>query len=53
MVALRISNAIAVTMMFIAGYAFGRLAGYHPLWTGGAMVILGAILVAITIALGG
>jgi VIT1/CCC1 family predicted Fe2+/Mn2+ transporter len=53
MIALRISNVIAVTMMFGTGYAFGRLAGYHPLWTGGAMVILGAILVAITITLGG
>jgi len=53
MLALRISNAIAVAMMFAAGYAFGRLSGYQPLWTGGAMVILGAVLVAMTIALGG
>jgi len=53
MLALRISNAIAVAMMFACGYAFGRLAGYRPLVTGGAMILLGAALVALTIALGG
>ena len=52
-VALRISNMIAVAMMFGLGYAFGRLTGYGPLFTGGAMVILGAALVTLTIALGG
>jgi hypothetical protein len=51
--ALRISNAIAVTMMFVAGYAFGRLAGYRPWVTAGLMVLLGCFLVALTIALGG
>jgi hypothetical protein len=39
--------------MFLAGFAFGRLSGYHPVVTGSAMVVLGAILVALTIALGG
>jgi hypothetical protein len=53
MTALRISNAIAVAMMFVLGYAFGRLADYRPLLTGGAMVLLGAALVTLTIALGG
>ena len=53
MTALRISNAIAVAMMFVLGYAFGRLTGHRPLLTGGAMVLLGAVLVAMTIALGG
>src|SRR5687768_5178661 len=52
-VALRLSNGIAVLLMFIAGYAFGRLAGYKPLVTAGSMVLLGALLVAVTIALGG
>ena len=51
--ALRVSNAIAVVMMFLAGYAFGRVAGYRPLVTGGSMVLLGSLLVALTIALGG
>jgi VIT1/CCC1 family predicted Fe2+/Mn2+ transporter len=52
-VALRISNGIAVFLMFVAGYAFGQLAGYRPLVTAGSMVLLGALLVALTIALGG
>ena len=51
--ALRISNAIAVSMMLITGYAFGRLAGYRPWLTAGSMVLLGCLLVALTIALGG
>ena len=51
--ALRISNAIAVVLLFTAGYAFGRLTGRHPVWVGSATVVLGVILVGITIALGG
>jgi hypothetical protein len=51
--ALRVSNAIAVALLFAAGYAFGRLTGRHPFWMGSAMVVLGSILVGITIALGG
>jgi len=51
--ALRISNAIAVLMMLVAGYAFGRLAGYRPWLTAGSMVLLGCFLVAVAIALGG
>jgi VIT1/CCC1 family predicted Fe2+/Mn2+ transporter len=53
MIALRISNLIAISMLFGTGYAFGRLAGYQPLLVAGAMVVLGCLLVAITIALGG
>jgi hypothetical protein len=51
--ALRVSNAIAVVLLFGAGHAFGRLTGRRPIWAGSAMVVLGSILVAITIALGG
>jgi hypothetical protein len=51
--ALRVSNAIAVVLLFAAGYAFGRLTGRRPVWAGSAMVVLGSILVGITIALGG
>lgn len=51
--ALRVSNAIAIVMMFTTGYSYGRLTGYHPLGVGIAMVILGAIVVSATIALGG
>jgi len=51
--ALRISNAIAVTLLFVVGYAFGRVTGSRPWVTGIALVILGAALVAMTMALGG
>jgi Ca2+/H+ antiporter len=51
--ALRVSNAIAVFLLFVAGYAFGRITGRSPAWVGAAMIVLGSILVGITIALGG
>ena len=51
--ALRISNAVAVAMLFLCGHAFGRLTRYHPWGTGVAMVLLGSALVAMTIVLGG
>lgn len=51
--ALRVSNAIAVTLMFLTGYAFGRVAEYHPWLSGFVMVFFGAALVAMTMALGG
>jgi hypothetical protein len=51
--ALRVSNAVAVLSLFVAGYAFGRIVGRGPLVTGIVMVVLGAVLVAITMALGG
>jgi len=51
--AMRLSNTIAVVLLFLAGYAFGRVAEYRPWLTGLAMVVLGSVLVAITMALGG
>jgi len=51
--ALRISNGVAIAMLFIAGYSLGRYANYHPLRLGLIMVFIGMILVALTIALGG
>ena len=51
--ALRVSNAIAIVLLFLTGYAFGRVAQYRPWLTGLAMIVLGSALVAITIALGG
>ena len=51
--ALRVSNAIAVVLLFATGYAYARHTGYHPFRVGGAMVVLGSILVGITIGLGG
>jgi len=51
--ALRISNAIAVLLLFLLGHEFGRHAGLRPWRTGLVMVLLGSVLVAATIALGG
>jgi hypothetical protein len=51
--ALRVSNGIAVTMLFIAGYGYGRCVGRSPWAIAAAMVLLGMALVGLTIALGG
>jgi hypothetical protein len=51
--ALRVSNGIALAMLFIAGRSFGKASGLHPRRVGLAMTVLGSVLVAITIALGG
>ena len=51
--ALRISDGIAILLLFVTGYSFGRHIGRHTVWTGIAMVFIGAALVALTIALGG
>ena len=51
--ALRVSNGIAVAMLFGCGYAVGRMTRYHPWAMGLGMVILGAFLVSMTMALGG
>jgi VIT1/CCC1 family predicted Fe2+/Mn2+ transporter len=51
--ALRLSNAVAIVLLFITGYAYGRVAEYRPWLTGLAMVVIGSVLVGLTIALGG
>jgi VIT1/CCC1 family predicted Fe2+/Mn2+ transporter len=51
--ALRISNGIAIGMLFITGYAFGRYAGFRPWGMGFAMVVSATALVGMTMALGG
>ena len=51
--AMRVSNGIAVVLLFVTGWAFGRLVEYRPWLTGIAMVVLGGALVALTMALGG
>jgi VIT1/CCC1 family predicted Fe2+/Mn2+ transporter len=51
--ALRTSHAIAIAMLLVCGYAFGRCAGL-PAWpTGLSMVAIGGCLAGIAIALGG
>jgi VIT1/CCC1 family predicted Fe2+/Mn2+ transporter len=51
--AMRLSNAVAMVMLFLTGYVYGRIIGHRPWVRGVFMVVLGSILVAITIALGG
>jgi VIT1/CCC1 family predicted Fe2+/Mn2+ transporter len=51
--ALRVSNAAAVGMLFLAGTEYGRAIDLSPWLVGACMVLLGASLVALTIALGG
>jgi VIT family protein len=52
-VALRASNAVAIVMMFMAGYWLAQHSGHHPWRTGASVVLLGVVLVGIAIALGG
>ena len=51
--ALRVSNAIAVALLFVAGYSYGRITARRPVVAGIVMVVFGASLVGLTIALGG
>ena len=50
--ALRLSNMVAVGMLFLTGFIFGRQVG-RPWRAGFVMVIIGSTLVAIAMALGG
>ena len=52
-VAVRLSNLVAIVMLFAVGYTLAKHAGFSPWWTGLGFVALGVVLVAITIALGG
>lgn len=52
-VALRLSNLVALVMLFITGSWLARHGGHSPLRAGLAMMLLGVVLVGITIALGG
>jgi hypothetical protein len=51
--AMRVSNAVAITLLFLTGWAFGRVVEYRPWITGLCMVVLGSVLVTVTMALGG
>ena len=51
--ALRVSNTIAIVMLFLTGYAYGTITGRHPWLVGFGMVVVGSILVGMTMALGG
>jgi hypothetical protein len=51
--ALRTSNGIAIAMLFLAGYAYGKRVERGSWLTGAFMVVLGSVLVGLTMALGG
>ena len=51
--ALRVSNVVAITMLFGAGCLLAGYAGMRRIRTGLTMVGIGAVLVALTIVLGG
>ena len=51
--ALKISNLIALILLFILGYRWGHFAMVKPLRPALGMVLIGVTLILITIALGG
>ena len=51
--ALRVSYAVAIVMLFGCGYAFGYHSGLRPWAAGLSMVAVGSALVGIAVALGG
>jgi VIT1/CCC1 family predicted Fe2+/Mn2+ transporter len=51
--AIRISNAVAVAMLFLSGYSVGRYGGMRPVRVGLAMAAIGALLASMAMALGG
>jgi len=51
--AMNVSNAVALLMLFACGCSLGRYAGRRTLFMGLSMVAIGAALVGITLLLGG
>ena len=51
--ALRLSNLVAIVLMFACGWLLARYGGYNRFAMGFVMMLLGVALVALTIALGG
>jgi hypothetical protein len=51
--ALRISNVVALGLLFLAGYSFGRFTNNKPWRAGLSMVIFGIAVVAVAILIGG
>jgi len=53
LLAMRVSNAVALVTLFACGFTLGRYSGGIPWRSGFAMAAIGAVLVVATIALGG
>jgi VIT1/CCC1 family predicted Fe2+/Mn2+ transporter len=51
--ALRVSNGVALVMMFLTGVAWARAAGASQVRAGLLVVALGVVLLGVTLALGG
>jgi len=51
--ALRVSHAIAVVMLFILGWKLGRWSGASPLGSGMLLAAVGVVLAVLCVALGG
>lgn len=51
--ALRISNVIAVLLLFLTGYVYGYHSGHRPVRSGLIMTVIGGAMIGTTIALGG
>lgn len=51
--ALRASNGVAITLLFVMGWQQGRYAGVRPVTMASAMVGIGVACVSLTIAFGG
>jgi hypothetical protein len=51
--AMRVSAAIAIVIVFLCGYSWGKHIGARPIQTGLVMVTVGVLLEAVIIALGG
>jgi len=51
--AMRVSNGIALVMLFAGGFALARYSGLRPVLTGLSYTAIGIFLVLMTMALGG
>jgi len=51
--AIRISNGIAILLLFLTGYVYGYHTGHRPLRSGLIMTVIGGAMVGVTIAFGG
>ena len=51
--AMRVSNGVALVILFAGGYILARYAGFRRITTAAIYVFIGVLLVALTMALGG